>query len=67
MIKIWNSLKHSMSSLGAPPILMYASSSEVKAFQFTLDHQFDFITGESRIQSIDYDVNKGNTFVHTLV
>lgn len=45
--------------LGTAPVLMYAAGSDVRAFQMQMDRQFAFITGESRIQSIDYDITKG--------
>ncbi|KFM82299.1 Low-density lipoprotein receptor-related protein 2, partial [Stegodyphus mimosarum] len=43
---------------GVSPIVMYSTGSEVRAFQLKMDHQFSFITGESRIQALDYDITK---------
>ncbi|XP_015909717.1 low-density lipoprotein receptor-related protein 2 isoform X1 [Parasteatoda tepidariorum] len=47
------------AATGKPPILMYAATTEVKAFLLSFDQQYAFISGESRIQSLDYDVSRG--------
>lgn len=44
---------------GPSPLILYAAGSDVRAFALNMDHQYGFISGESRIQSIDYDASKG--------
>lgn len=46
---------------------MYAMGSDVRAFQLNQDHQFAFISGEKRIQAIDFDVTKGETAFSFLI
>lgn len=49
----------SLFNSGTAPVVMYAMGSDVRAFQLNQDHQFAFISGEKRIQAIDFDVTKG--------
>lgn len=46
-----------------PPLVMFATGSDVRAYHVTRDHQYAFISGEKRIQSIDYDASKGKYLI----
>lgn len=45
---------------GGQPFILFANGPEIRALAYDLHQQESFVTGESRVQSIDYDPVNGN-------